>query len=276
MTTREDWAGRTGLEWARREQALDLLLGPAGTAGLTTLAAKEGEAVLDLGCGAGASTAVLAKAVGSAGRVTGIDISPDLLALARDRLAGTSQAEILEADAQTHSFVPHQFDALYSRFGSMFFADPPAAFQNLHGTMKPGARAVFVAWRDAARNHWASVPMTFVIDGKANPGPPSGPSPFAWADANAVQPVLEGAGFRNIRLDTHEFMAEIASGDDPDPVARAVHFMMRIGPMAVRLKGASDSAKAEANAFLSQRLARHLTDGAVRLRASAWIIRAEA
>ena len=62
LASREDWIGRTGQEWAKRSEALDLLLGPAGDAGLRTLAARPGERILDLGCGSGASTAALAEA----------------------------------------------------------------------------------------------------------------------------------------------------------------------------------------------------------------------
>lgn len=273
MASREEWVGRSGLEWSRRGQALDLLLGPADVAGQQALSSRPGERILDLGCGAGASTAALADAVGPSGHVTGVDISPDLIGQAQDQLAHLDNVEIVQADAQTHTF-ERPFEALYSRFGSMFFDDPKAAFQNLAAAVMPGGRAVFVAWREPARNQWASVPMTFVIQGSAKPGSQPGPGPFAWADPGAFLPLLEGAGFRDVTHHTFEFMAEISEGDDPDPLARAVRFMMKIGPLALRLRGATDEAKREAAAFLQRRLARHVHDDAVRLLASAWIIEA--
>ncbi|MEM9140707.1 MAG: class I SAM-dependent methyltransferase [Pseudomonadota bacterium] len=277
MASRADWMGRTGQEWARRGAALELLLGPAGDAGLQHLAPAPGQRVLDLGCGAGTSTEALAHAVGSDGTVTGIDVSPDLIALAEDRLADLPQAAILEADAQTHSF-DRPFDALYSRFGAMFFDDPPAAFANLHRALVPGAPAIFVAWREPARNQWASVPMTFVVPGNAGPGagPQPGPGPFAWADPSVFRPLLQGAGFQAVTETVHDYMAEISDGDDPDPLTRAISFMMRIGPLAARLRDASEKARAEAEAFLRRRLAKHVHEGALRLRASAWIIEARA
>ncbi|MEM1297900.1 MAG: methyltransferase domain-containing protein [Pseudomonadota bacterium] len=273
MASREDWIGRTGAEWARRGAALERLLGPAGEAGLQALGARPGERVLDVGCGAGTSTEELAKAVGQEGHVTGVDVSPDLLAIARDRLEGYANVTLLEADAERADLGPPA-GALYSRFGSMFFDDPPAAFQNLAGALVPDARAVFVAWREPARNQWASVPMTFSAEGLIPAAPPPGPGPFAWADPGVFQPLLEQAGFRDIRMQDHEFMAEISEGEDPNPVVRSADFMMRIGPMAARLRGATEEAKAEAREFLCQRLARHEMDGAVRLLASAWVIEA--
>lgn len=274
MASREDWMGRTGAEWARRVDALDLLLGPPCAEGRRVLNAQPGERILDLGCGAGASTAPLAEQVTATGRVTGVDVSPDLLEQARARLAGQGHVDLLEADAQKHDFSAEPHDAIYSRFGAMFFGDPSAAFSNLHKAVLPGGRAVFVAWREAARNQWASVPMTFATDGAAPQGPVGGPGPFAWADPEVFTSALRNGGFADVHPHSFEFMAEISEGDDPDPVARAAEFMMRIGPLASKLRGATDEAKAEARAFLNQRLARHVKDGAVRLLASAWIITA--
>ena len=273
MPTREEWSGRTGVEWARRKDALERLLAPAGDAGLSALAARPGERILDIGCGAGASTEALAEAVGPEGHVTGVDISPDLMAEARARLAGATNITLMEADAQSAD-LGGPADALFSRFGQMFFDDPPTAFAHMRSALGQGARAVFTAWQEPARNQWASVPMTFMAEGLVQAAPPPGPGPFAWADPATFRPLLEGAGFRDIRETGHEFMAEISEGDDPDPVARAAAFMMKIGPMAARLRGAPEEAKAEAASFLQRRLTRHVKDGAVRLLASAWVIEA--
>lgn len=273
MATREDWIGRTGEEWAKRGEALERLLGPAGSAGLGALGARSGERVLDLGCGGGVSTEMLASSVAPDGAVTGIDVSPDLICQARQRLDGIDLAEVVEADAERHGF-NQSYDAVYSRFGSMFFDDPVAAFRNIVSAMRPGGRAVFVCWREAARNQWASVPMTFVAQGTAAAGPHPGPGPFAWADPTVFRTVLRGAGLEDVRESTFEFMAEIAEGDDPSPLVRAIRFMTRIGPLAQRLRGASDTARREAERFLAERLQRHVQDDAVRLLASAWIIEA--
>ena len=276
MANKEDWMGRVGAEWARFEPALDRLLGPAGAAGVEKLAPSLGERILDLGCGAGASSELIAKAVGPDGQVVAIDVSPDLIALAHDRLSDHDNVEIRQEDAQIAEFPRQSFDALYSRFGSMFFNDPAEAFRNLHRALKPGGRAVFVAWQEPARNQWASVPMTFVQEGTTPGVTGPGPGPFAWADPSVFRPILESAGFSSVQENTTEFMAEIALGDDPDPVARAANFLVHIGPMARRMRETSETGRHETAQFLARRLKRHVKDGAVRLLASAWIIEAQA
>lgn len=276
MASREEWIGRTGTEWSRRGAALELLLNPPSREGIRALAPQPGERIIDLGCGAGPSTSQLADALNGSGRILAIDVSPDLIAQARERLGALPQVEIAEADAETHDFGPEPYDAVYSRFGAMFFDNPAAALRNIRGALKPGGRAVFVAWREATRNQWASVPLTFTTDSAAPQNPRSGPGPFAWADPAVFTGALEAGGFSQVVAEPFEYLAEISEGDDPDPVTRAANFMMRIGPLAAKLRGATPEARQEARAFLHQRLARHVKDDAVRLLASAWIITAAA
>ena len=276
MTTIDDWKGETGQEWSRRMAALEPLLGPAGTAAIEALGPTAGEHILDLGCGAGSTTAVLADQVAPGGHVTGIDISPDLLAIAREQLGSRSDVSLIESDAGAYAYPTGGFDAVYSRCGTMFFPDPTAAFGNIARALRPGARAVFVAWREPARNQWAAVPMSFVAEEMAgqSAAAPSEPGPFAWADPTVFLRLLEGAGFSGIHHRSFEFEAAISEGEDPDPVVRALSFMTQVGPLARRLRGAPEEAKAEAARFLSERLCRHVHGDQVRLLASAWIIEA--
>ena len=162
MASRDDWKGRLGAEWAARGAALAPLLDPPAAAGLAHLGLAPGQSVIDLGCGAGPSTRALCDAVGPGGRVLGIDISPDLVRAAREHLAGRSGVSVIEADAASHVFDGERFDALYSRFGAMFFDDPGAAFSNLRSALVPAGRAVFVAWRPMAENAWAALPLSAI------------------------------------------------------------------------------------------------------------------
>src|SRR5438270_1853100 len=77
------WNGAAGEMWARSADAQDVELGPLGDAVLDVLAPAAGEAVLDVGCGQGTTSRILAERVGASGRVVGVDISVQLLAMAR-------------------------------------------------------------------------------------------------------------------------------------------------------------------------------------------------
>jgi SAM-dependent methyltransferase len=272
-----EWAGQMGREWSLRVEALDRQLAAAGALGLAALAPRPGECILDLGCGAGATTAKIVKAVGPAGAATGIDISPDLLAVARAR-PGNEAATFLEGDAQGWSFDEAVFDALFSRFGCMFFADPPAAFANLRRALKPGARVVLTVWRDLGANPWAALPAAVGAEvlGPAEPMAPGAPGPFAWVDPMIFRPILEGAGFTALDWKEEPIMLQVGEAGEADPVARAVAMLMRIGPAARRLKGQPEAARAAVAGRLAPVLEPFVSDGWVRMPGLIWVIRARA
>jgi len=277
MADAAEWAGEMGRQWAKSLDAMDRQLAPVGATGLAALDPRPGERILDLGCGGGATTGAIARAVGPTGQATGIDVSPDLLAIARARPENAG-AVFLEGDAGGWSFEPGSFDALFSRFGCMFFADPPAAYANLRRALKPGARVVLTVWRDIARNPWAGVPTAVGAEllGPAEPPPPGTPGPFAWADPALFGPILEGAGFTGLEWTEHPLSLEVGAPGETGPVERAVDMLTRMGPLARRLKGLPDATRAEAAARLASAMAPFVSDGWVRMPGVIWLIRARA
>ncbi len=115
---------------------------------------------LDVGCGCGDTVLALAEAVGPGGRVTGVDISAPMLAVAGRRIAerGLAQAAVLEADAAHHPFAPGSVDLAFSRFGVMFFDAPAEAFINIRRALAPGGRLFFACWRPFKGNPWFHAP----------------------------------------------------------------------------------------------------------------------
>lgn len=272
------WQGDMGRNWARQYEATDRQLAEVGDAVLGLLDAKPGERILDLGCGAGTTTLGIAGAVGPSGRVTGIDLSPDLVAEARRRAATLPQVTIVEADAAEHRFEPSAHDALFSRHGCMFFADAPAAFANLRRSLKPGARVALSAFAPLAKNPWATVPLAAVesVLGPAQAEAPASPGPFAWAEPAVFRTALGDAGFRGIAWEGRTVSFTIGAGDHPDPLERACRMVLSIGMVARRVMSEGGEAEERVRPALEAALAPHVRDGWVRLPARIWLVTASA
>ena len=101
-----------------------------------------GEHVLDLGSGAGTDSLVAAQMVGAAGRVTGVDMTPEMVAAARASAAelGTGNVEFLETEAEELPFTDASFDVVISNGVIDLIPDKEAVFAELHRVLRPGGR----------------------------------------------------------------------------------------------------------------------------------------
>ncbi len=266
----EYWNAGAGETWASLQDRLDTQLEPLGADAIRALAPRPGERILDVGCGAGQTSLALASAVGPAGAVTGVDISRPLLEVARRR-AGADGPTFVEADAQTYPFEAGAFDAVFSRFGVMFFADPTAAFVNLRRALKPGGRLAFICWRPPAENPFMTLPMAAVSD-MLPPTPPTdplAPGPFAFADPARVRDILSTAGFETIETRRHDL--KIGSGDLDQTVAVA----LKIGPLGAMLREHSDK-RDKVIETVREALRPHEGPAGVKLDSASWIVTARA
>jgi SAM-dependent methyltransferase/pimeloyl-ACP methyl ester carboxylesterase len=227
---------------------------------------RPGDRVLDIGCGAGESTRDAARTA-APGSVLGVDISEELLERARRRTAekGVLNATYERGDAQVHPFPPASFDLIISRFGTMFFADPVAAFSNIARAARPGARLVLMVWQSEERNEWANAIRQALGAGP----PPRQLDPFSLADAPAVESLLAAAGFSDVAFaDVRE---PVYYGPDAPAALQLVRDMKATRDLLARL----DSAAAErAVAKLRATLAAHQTGEGVLFDSRAWIITA--
>ncbi|BBU60786.1 hypothetical protein MSC49_07210 [Methylosinus sp. C49] len=197
------WNKRGGEIWVEQQPMLDRLFQPFADLLAETVRAAGVRRVLDIGCGAGATTLSAAERLGD-GQCVGLDISSTMIEAARRRAqaSGLGNIGFVVADAQTYELEPAQFDAIISRFGVMFFADPRAAFANLRLAAAPGCRLVFIAWRGPQDNPFmlageraasAFLPELSSFD-------PEAPGRFAFADAQRVRGILADAGWERIEI----------------------------------------------------------------------------
>lgn len=226
---RDYWSDNAGPTWVEQMVEMDANLAPVLDGLIARAQLGSGEHVIDIGCGAGASTFAAADAVGTAGHVMGADISETLLSAARTRAPAAGNVSFVHADAETHPFEPGAADALISRFGVMFFTDFTAAFTNMAKALRPGGRMVFATWGTISNNPYFTAPAAIAKEvlGPIERTDPDLPGPFALREPDRVNAILRGAGMVNMTTD----VADIALAPYGGPAEMAA-LVCRIGPPA--------------------------------------------
>ena len=168
-----------------------------------------------------------------------------------------------------HRFPQESFDLAVSRFGTMFFADPGAAFANIGRALRPAGRLVMMVWQASERNEW-DVAIREALAGTGGPAAVSaGPDPFSLADPAAVQETLEAAGFAGAAFaDVRE---PVYYGPD---VAAALDWVSGFTSTSNVLNQLDPGAAARAAGRLRERLAAHLREDGVWFDSRAWIVTA--
>ena len=221
------WNGPEGEAWARHaEREPDR---PTGLHEPLLAAAAIGahDRVLDVGCGTGQATRLAARAAVD-GHATGVDLSRPMIEQAREIAweAGLANTTFMAADAQVHPFAPRSFDVAISHFGTMFFADPAAAFTNIARALRFDGRLVFVVPRSVLQVEWFTVPYSAVAG--HSPEGDDVSRMFSLASADVVLPLLHGAGFDPVELTRLDRTMRFG----PDALA-AAEFYADSGPMRV-------------------------------------------
>lgn len=272
MTNSSEWQGRAGRSWAREWQRTDRSFAALTPQLLAAIARQPGENVLDIGCGAGELALALAAARPGA-RITGLDISADLVAAAQDR--GGSHPRVTFACADAARFVPADGppDLMVSRHGVMFFADPPTAFAHLAAQAAPDAHLVFSCFRDRTANAWAHA-FDPLLNSPESAAPlaadPFAPGPFAFADPDHIAHCLQG--WRVIAIEPVDFAYVAGAGEDP--IGDALAFFSRIGPSAARLAGLEGADRESLLGAMAAVLAGHRDGDQITFPAAAWVVTA--
>ena len=226
------WSGPAAEQWATHADRIDAMMRPMTDDVLALAHVQPGERVLDIGFGSGATSLRMANAVLPGGSVTGVDISPQLLHVARARAAkADAPVRFVEADAGAAQ-LDQSFDAAFSRFGVMFFEQPSAAFTNIRRHMRRGARMTFVCWRPITENGWAMAPLEAIkpmFDTPWTPSNTDAPGPFAFSDPAKVERILAQAGWSSIAIARWDGDNVIAGGVS---LEESTDFLLRIGPSA--------------------------------------------
>ncbi|MBL4613572.1 MAG: class I SAM-dependent methyltransferase [Magnetovibrio sp.] len=242
-----------------------------------TLQVKQGDKVLDIGCGFGDTAIKLAHRVGPQGSVLGLDCCDTFLEY------GTRQAkaehltnvDFINGDALVYPFEP-EYDFVFSRFGTMFFSNPVAAFRNMRKALKPGGIVTHIVWRDRTDNPWLSMAKDVVLEYLPPPGDDAqtcGPGPFSMSNQEMVTAMMKSAGFEEIHFERVD--APVLVGKT---IEDAIGFQLSIGPAGEVFREAGEQAEqkrdqietALASAIDAQKTE---TEGIV-MASSSWVISA--
>ena len=272
-----DWNGDSGIRWAANLARLDLMLEDFGNAAIAAANAQPGELVLDAGCGSGTSSFALARQVAPDGHILGLDISGQLVEIARAAAPANAPVEFCCADAATAPLPAGGFDLLFSRFGVMFFDDPVAAFTHMRRALKPGGRLAFVCWRGAQENDWVRLPMAAIRDIVAPvPVDPDAPGPFAFGDRQRLSDIIAAAGFTAI--DIAPFNTTISYGRGAtreEAVDDALDMAFQVGPLSRALADQPEELRAQAAIAVRAAFAKRPGDRSILIDGAAWIVTAQ-
>lgn len=277
----EAWNGVLYEKFHRHRRSFVAGLEPFGTAALTRHPPPRGARVLDIGCGFGETTVEIARRVGADGEAIGVDVAARFLGTAarEARARGLSNVRFFAADVQ-HDRLHGPYAHAFSRFGTMFFAQPVIALRNVRSALVAGAKLCMVVWRDKHNQAVAYDIERAVLEMVSLPAvtdePTCGPGPFSMAAPDVVSSQLQAAGFTHVtfeRFDTSMYVG--ASLDE------AVAVMMDIGPAGEVLRVAAAANRhdgevrrreAEVAAVVKTILAPYCRSDGVFVPASTWII----
>jgi SAM-dependent methyltransferase len=262
---RQDLPGQESA-YIREAEIIEAINGPFGEVMLDAVGLKSGEAVLDVGCGIGTTTLEAGRRVAPTSAM-GVDVDASLLHVAREQaeIGKVHNVRFVEADAQVYPFETASFDAVISRFGTMFFDDPEAAFANLGRAVRVGGRLAIVC---PIRSEWVEVAMAAAAPNVGLPdlGSPGGPGPFAFADGSRLKRVIRAGGFHEVILE--EITKRVRIGDD---VEDGADFVVSLPEAQLLFEGKPDEKVAAAVRALREGLAPFSSPGGLVVSESAWL-----
>jgi ubiquinone/menaquinone biosynthesis C-methylase UbiE len=191
--------GRSGPEIYERHM-VPAIFGPWAVDLVKLSAPKPGERVLDVACGTGIVARLATQHIGPKGRVVGLDLNSGMLTVARSASLGFENIEWREGNATALPLSDKTFDLVLCQQGLQFFPDRLASSKEMHRVLAPGGRLAISVWSsisncpgflalaEALESHVGSEAAAFMR------------SPFSLTTESELRSLVEGAGFRGVRI----------------------------------------------------------------------------
>lgn len=233
---------------------------------------RPGERVVDLACGTGIVARHAARAVGDAGEVVGLDLSPKMLDVARSAADREGLSiEWHEGNLESLPCADEEFDVAFCQHGLQFVPDKPKALAEMHRVLRTGGRVALSVWRGLDLHPLLSQFNDSIV---RNIGIPALAAPFSLSDPGEIRGLLEGAGFANISIEPKDMLATFPDANgfidlEVEVITAAIPSVQHLDTTArselatAITKDMSDAVRAATN------------DGHVEMRMHAYIVRAD-
>ncbi len=258
MTTSTQWQLARDAA-ARYEQVLvPAILGPAARALVNWADLREGEAVLDVGCGTGAATRFAAEKAGSSGRVVGVDVNAGMIDVAQSMPPAQGPAiEWIEKSAYELPFTDVEFDVVLCAQTLQFLEDRPRALAEMYRVLKPGGRVVVSSWCDIRESPYFHILVQAV---SRHIGPETAAAleaAFSLCDADSIRTLMTGVGFQTVKVAVEQLDLEL-----PRP-HEFVPRHVSATPMSAGFHAASETARQLVIEETSEQLAQYVIEGGI-------------
>jgi len=177
---------------------------------------KPGQKVLDVACGIGIPSLIVAEKVAPHGLVVGIDLAPGMIEKARSRAGekGLKNIEFREADAENLPFEDGSFDVVLCHLGLIHFTDRMKALKEMGRVLRPDGDLAISVWSTPDRTRVIGIVSKCVATLWPAAVVPGAPTWFDFGPEGAFEKILVDTGFKNIKTGRFDYPLEVKDGEE--------------------------------------------------------------
>jgi ubiquinone/menaquinone biosynthesis C-methylase UbiE len=245
------------------------VFGPLARMFLDRFPLSPGERLLDVACGTGIVARLAAPALGEAGRIVGIDLNPDMIAVATEQARPEgAPIEWREGDATALPFDEGSFDAVLCQQGLQFMPDKPAVLAEMHRVLAPGGRLGLCLWRSAEHSPYLKAAADALTPHLGAPSAERLLAPLSLGDKDALRGLVEAAGFADIAFQEADLIRRML------PPAEAIPGQLASTPVGPDFAALDETARAAVVADVTQALAAYLVPDGMEIPQGIYILSA--
>jgi len=175
---------------------------------------ENGQHVLDVACGPGTVTYLAAEKTGPEGRVTGVDISPEMLEIARSKTSNPNSApiEFIESSSTPLNVPESAFDVVVCQHGLQFFPDRLESLKEMARAARPNSIVAVAAWGPIEKNPVWNAMYEALLDSTSTEIAEMMKAPFSLNDLSEIYQLFKNAGFKNIDIQGHTIPVTFEGG----------------------------------------------------------------